>query len=108
MSAPFVTALRTHGAPLRLAAPGVPAITVRVQVAERWETIAVECAPESSVHDLKVAALTALGLGGIPADEVMVKLRGHEIAQEQLSVQGAGARDGSTFLLHLRRRRPVR
>ena len=108
MSAPFVTGLRTHGAPLRLAAAGMPTITVRVQVAERWEAIAVECAPETTVHDLKVAAMTALGVGATAADEMTVKLRGHEVAQEQLTVQGAGARDGSTFLLHQRRRRPVR
>jgi hypothetical protein len=43
----------------------------------------------------------------VPA-EVVVKLRGAEVGDEAQGVRAAGALDGSTLFLALRRRRPVR
>jgi hypothetical protein len=37
-----------------------------------------------------------------------MKLRGHEVRDEASTVSAAGARDGSTFLLTYRHRRPVK
>jgi hypothetical protein len=38
----------------------------------------------------------------------VMKLRGHEVVHEGATVRAAGAREGSTFLLTFRHRRPVR
>jgi hypothetical protein len=37
----------------------------------------------------------------------MVKLRGYEVLDEDAPLSSTGARDGSTFLITDRRRRPV-
>lgn len=108
MSAPFVTALRASGVPVRLASTGAPVLTLRVQMAERWDTIVVEAEPATTVAAVKAAALAAFGLDALAPDAVVAKLRGHELRVEQQSLDAAGARDGSTLLLHHRRRRPVR
>lgn len=89
--------------------PGSPdAITVRVQMPELWETIAVRCDADTPVLALKRAALEAFGQYDTPATEYVLKLRGFEVLDESAPVSVAGARDGSTFLLAYRWRRPVR
>lgn len=108
MSAPFVTALRASGMPVHLAPAGAPALTLRVQMAERWDVIVVEAEPTATVAAVKAAALVAFGLDALAPGEVVAKLRGHEVRIEQQTLEGAGVRDGSTLLLHHRRRRPVR
>ena len=81
---------------------------LRVQLLERWDRIAVDVAAETPVATLKRDSLAAFGLGSaMPADYV-VKLRGWEVLGEQGSVAESGARDGSTYLITLRRRRAVR
>ena len=57
---------------------------------------------------LKHDALEAFGLADAVSSEYVVKLRGWEVRAEQGSVADSGARDGSTFLVTLRRRRAVR
>jgi hypothetical protein len=42
------------------------------------------------------------------ASEYVIKLRGFEVLDENVSLADAGARNGSIFLLTHRRRRPVR
>lgn len=103
-----VADLRARPGVLALAADAPGAITVRVQMPELWDTIAVRCAADTSVLALKRAALDAFGqLHHSPVDFVM-KLRGFEVLDEQAPVTVAGAREGSTFLLTYRHRRPVR
>lgn len=81
---------------------------LRVQLLERWDRIAVDVPAETPVAALKRDSLAAFGLGdAMPADYV-VKLRGWEVLGEQGSVAESGARDGSTYLIALRRRRAVR
>jgi len=83
-------------------------ILVRVQMPELWDTIAVRCGAEASVAALKAAAFQQFGQHlHRPVDYVM-KLRGHEVVHEGATVRAAGAREGSTFLLTFRHRRPVR
>lgn len=84
------------------------AITVRVQLPELWETIAVRCAPDTTVAALKRAAIEAFGQQSHPPHEFVLKLRGFEVLDETAPVTVAGAREGSTFLLTYRHRRPVR
>lgn len=108
MSAGGTLPFRARGTALALGADDASAITVRVQLPELWETIAVRCGGAVSVAALKAAALEAFGQRLHPAHEFVMKLRGHEVRDEGATVTGAGARDGSTFLLAYRHRRPVR
>jgi len=57
VSAGVTLPFRTHGAALALGADDATAITVRVQLPELWETIAVRCGSAVSVAALKAAAL---------------------------------------------------
>jgi len=84
------------------------AITVRVQMPELWQTIAMKLAEGTTVLAMKKAALEAFGEHAHAADEFVVKLRGWEVHEEALPVTTAGAKEGSTFLLSYRQRRPVR
>jgi len=108
VSAGVTLPFRTHGAALALGADDATAITVRVQLPELWETIAVRCGSAVSAAALKAAALEAFGQRLHPAHEYVMKLRGHEVRDEASTVSAAGARDGSTFLLTYRHRRPVK
>jgi hypothetical protein len=108
VSAPFVSQLRARPGTLRLGADGQRRITVRVQMPERWDTIRVELPPDEPVASLKAAALEVLAADGVLDDAFVVKLNGFEVLNENASIVDAGAKDGSTFLITHRRRRPVR
>lgn len=107
-SAPFVTSLRTNGQVIRLAAGDEAVLHLRVQVAELWDSVRVDAPPTMSVLSVKRAALDALYPDGTDIDELVVRLRGFEILDEERSLAEAGIRDGSILLLVGRRRQPVR
>lgn len=104
----LVSTLRSRPGLLALGADDPTAITVRVQMPEVWDVVAVRCAADTSVLALKRAALEAFGQRAFPPADYVLKLRGFEVLDESAPVTVAGARDGSTFLLTYRRRRPVR
>jgi hypothetical protein len=108
MTVPFVSQLRTRGEALRLAAPGVPSIVVRVEVPEVWDTVKVVVPANDPVAVLKMAVLDVLYPLGEAPDAFVMKLRGFEVLDESASIASAGAVDGSCFLLTHRHRRPVR
>ena len=108
MTAPFVAQLRSRPGVIRLGADGQPRITIRVQLAEAWDTVRIETAPTQPVGVVKAEALAALRPNQEPADAFVVKLNGFEVLDENVSVADSGATNGSTFLLSYRRRRPVR
>jgi hypothetical protein len=83
-------------------------MNVRVQLLERWDLKAFDVRPETPVATLKRDALAAFGLADAAPSDYVVKLRGWEVLGEQGSVAESGARDGSTYLMTYRRRRPVR
>jgi hypothetical protein len=93
---------------LRLGADGQPRITVRVQLMEAWDVVRVETPASERVGALKAEALAALQPNGDPDDEFVFKLNGFEILDENVSIADTGAKNGSTFLVTHRRRRPVR
>lgn len=103
-----VNMLRARPGVIALGAEAPNAITVRVQIPELWDTIAVRCAPDASVLALKQAALDAFLPVHQPTVDFVMKLRGFEVLDESQPLDVAGARDGSTFLLTYRHRRPVR
>lgn len=81
---------------------------LRVQLLERWDRMPFDVSPDLPVAALKRDALTAFGVNAATAPDYVVKLRGWDVLGEQGTVADSGARDGSTYLLTLRRRRPVR
>lgn len=103
-----VNMLRARPGVLVMGVDSPTAITVRVQMPELWDTLAVRCAPDTSVLALKQAALDAFIPIHQPTVDFVMKLRGFEVLDESQPLDVAGARDGSTFLLAYRHRRPVR
>lgn len=105
--APFVTQLRSRHDIVKLG-DGATRIAVRVESLEQWDTVAFDVAADTPVLALKRAALSEFGLGTVNSDEFVLKLRGIEVINEGESVASGSARDGSSYLIAYRQRRPVR
>lgn len=112
MTAPFVVQLRSRPGVSVLPAAGDGSergtLHLRVEMPEVWDVTRVDASPDEPVLAVKVHALAALYPRARSHDDFVIKLRGIEIFDESASLADAGARDGSTFLLTHRRRRPVR
>lgn len=108
MSVAFVSQLRAARAPILLAQPGAGTLTVRVEVAELWDTVRVVARPETTVAEVKKRAVADFFPGHAYADEFVLKLRGWEMLDERQPLSASGVVDGSIILLAYRRRRPVR
>jgi hypothetical protein len=103
---PFVTALRTRGAPFMLGTAPGRALHLRAQVLEAWDAIRIDADPEASVSSLKELAMRELAPEA-KVDDYVVKLNGWEILDESAPISSTAARNGSIFLITDRRRRPV-
>ena len=101
----FVNTLRAR--PDVLALGGASPLTVRVQLLDAWDAVAVSAGALTTVRAVKEAALGALGAADDVAADFVVKLRGVEVRDESLSLADSGARDGSTYVPMRRRRRAV-
>jgi len=108
MSAPFVTGLRTRRGTIQLAPEGAPAITIRVEMPEVWDTVRIAVTAGEAVLSVKVRALEALFPEAELHEDFVLKLRGWEILDEAASLADVGVINGSILLLTHRRRRPVR
>jgi hypothetical protein len=86
---------------------GHGALTLKVEMPERWDVVRVTASPSDTVLSVKIAALAELEPGADHRRWVM-KLRGAEIVSESKTLLEVDAITGSTFLLTLRHRRPVR
>ena len=106
MTTPFVQSWRARPGAVVLGA-GMGARVFRVEMPERWEVVRVAAQPSESVQAVKIAALEAI-LPGADHRDWMMKLHGAEVVSESDALLEAGTKNGSTFLLTLRRRRPVR
>ena len=107
MSSGFVGTLRTRGEAFKLGSPTGKPMKVRAQVLEAWDAIGIDADPAASVRSLKQLALRELYPENIPETEFVVKLNGFEVLDEDIPLSASGARNGSTFLITDRRRRPV-
>jgi hypothetical protein len=107
MTTPFVTQLRSRPSTIRFAEEGADAITIRVEMPEVWDVVAIVVAPTESVVRVKQRALEALYPEAQTHADFVVKLRGWEILDETASLADAGVIDGSILLLTHRRRRAV-
>jgi len=108
MSTPFVTSLRTRPGTLQLGDNGARTWTIRVQVPEVWDSVRIQVSPTVTIRELKELAKDALMQEAHDVGELVMKLNGYEMLDEYASLADTGARDGSTFLLTYRRKRPVR
>jgi hypothetical protein len=108
MTAPFVTQLRARGEPILLAAAGVPAITIRVEMPEVWDTVKLIVSAGEPVATVKLRALEVLYPVSVSHSDFVMKINGWEVLDEGVTLAAAGAVDGSIFLLTFRNRRPVR
>jgi hypothetical protein len=108
MSVPFVTTLRSRPSTIHLAEEGADAITIRVEMPEVWDVVAIVVPPTEPVVVVKVRALQALFPEAEHHEDFVLKLRGWEILDEAASLADAGVIDGSILLMTHRRRRPVR
>ena len=106
--APFVTTLRSRPGTIRLGSSDGDVITVRVEMPEVWDVVRIETAADETVATLKAAALAELYPRARFPEDFVIKLRGIEVTNENLSVAQVGALNGSIFLVTYRRRRPVR
>jgi hypothetical protein len=109
MTAPrlFVNGIRTRGDAFKLGAPGGPALQLRAQVLEAWDAIRIDADPAASVRSLKQLALRELYPASRNEGEYVVKLNGFEVLDEEAPISSTAAKNGSTFLITDRRRRPV-
>lgn len=105
---PFVTQLRTPAEAITLAADGAASITIRVQMLEAWDAVKVVAAPSTAVATVKARALAVLAPDVPLPGDVVTKLGGFEIRDEARSLAESGVKDGSTLLLHFRRRQPIK
>ena len=108
MTEPFVAQLRTRGEVIELSEPGSPAITVRVEMPEVWDTIRIHASPDERVISVKVRALEVLYPAAVAHEDFVMKLHGWDVLDENATLVAAGAVDGSIFLLTHRRRRAIR
>ena len=106
---PFATSLRTpRGAVVRIGAEGGERVTVRVQFEALWDAIALDVRTDEPVATVVRAALDRFAQGSAPMSDFITKLRGWEVKGADATVESSGAKDGSTFLVAYRFRRPVR
>ena len=91
-----------------LAPTGGAAITIRVQLLEAWDAVKVIADPSTSIATVKARALSVLAPDVPLPGDVVTKLGGFEIRDEAKSLHDAGVLDGSTLLLHFRRRQPIK
>jgi hypothetical protein len=109
MSAALVSTLRARRDLVRLPAAGGggESIVFRAQVPEVWDAIRIEAPRTATVLEVKRRALAELMPDEMAAEDFVVKLGGHEVLDESVTLEQAGARNGSTLLITSRRRRPV-
>jgi hypothetical protein len=105
---PFVASLRVPPGIIRLGPEGEPRISIRVEVPEVWDAVRVDAPLTESVFVVKTRALTALYPDHATPSEFVVKRNGIAIEDETVTLAEAGVRSGSTLLVMLLRRRPVR
>jgi len=83
-------------------------LRVRVSVPDVWDIVRLTVAPESTVSQLKAAALSAATGRTLAIDEYVVKFRGATVLDESATLQALGVPDLASLVVLPARRRPVR
>ena len=105
---PFVASLAVRPGVIRLGADGEPRISIRVEIPEVWDAVRVDTPTTVSVLTVKTRVLAALYPDHDVPAEFVVKRNGIAVLDESVSLGSIGAMNGSTLLVTLLRRRPVR
>lgn len=105
---PFVASLRVGPGIIRLGAEGEPRVSIRVEIPEVWDAVRVDTPLTESVLTVKMRALTALYPDHAVPEEFVVKRNGIAVQDETANLASIGVQNGSTLLVTLLRRRPVR
>ena len=108
MTSPFVASLRARPSTIHTAPEGTDTITIRVEMPEVWDVVRIVASPSQPVVEIKLRAIEALSPDVDFHPDLVLKLRGWEILDENASLTEAGVVDGSILLMTFRRRRPVR
>jgi hypothetical protein len=83
-------------------------LRVRVWVPDVWDAVGLELGPQTTVAQLKAAALEAATGRTRPVTEHIVKYRGARVLDESRCLADLGVRDGAPFIVLPARRQPVR
>lgn len=83
-------------------------MTVRARLGDTWDELEFDVSPEETVASIKTRALASQKQVKRAAADYEMKLGGALVRDESKSVAAAGAKDGSTFIVLSKRRRPVR
>ncbi len=105
---PFVNQLRAPAEAISLAPDGAASITFRVQMLEAWDAVKVVAEPRMSIASVKAQVLAVMAPDVPLPGDVVTKLGGFELRDEAKSLADVGVKDGSTLLLHFRRRQPLK
>ena len=85
-----------------------PVMTVKVTVADTWETHTFDAPPDLTAAALKARALASSRIAADRSANYEVKFGGGPIRDESRTMSALGVKDGSAFIVIARRRRPVR
>jgi len=88
-------------------AAGSSMLSVRVSVTDVWDTVELRLAPESTVAQLKTAALARATGCSESRGAHLVKFRG-ALVDEGQTLAGLGVPDGAPFIVLPAQRQPVR
>lgn len=105
---PFVASLRVRPGVITLGSDADQRVSIRVELPEVWDVVRIDTPLTESVLTVKTRALTVLYPDHDHPADFVVKRNGIEVRNELVSLADIGVRTGSTLLLTLRRRRPVR
>jgi hypothetical protein len=83
-------------------------MTLRVTVADAWETFVLEAAVGESAASLKLKALASAHIDGARAPGYEMKVGGALVRDESRPLAGLGVRTGASLVVLSSRRRPVR
>lgn len=83
-------------------------LPVRVTLADTWQVVNLEAAPDHTVASLKSRALADAGIAAARAATYEVKFGGAPVRDESRTLGALGAKAGSPFIVLPKRRRPVR
>ena len=85
-----------------------PVMTVKVTVADTWETHTFDAPPDLTVGALKARALASSRIAPEKSAGYEVKFGGGPVRDESRTMSALGVREGSAFIVISRRRRAVR
>ncbi|HEY4319596.1 MAG TPA: hypothetical protein VGM77_00345 [Gemmatimonadales bacterium] len=82
-------------------------LLIRVRVLEAWDDIALTLPPDTAIAEVKRQALAAAHVT-TDASRYLVKFRGAELSNEQLTLATQDVPDDAALIVMRRRRVPVR